>query len=49
MTSAVGSDIDEIRELTINELGEVAGGMFPPGPTVVDVGVFHVAGIIVHD
>ena len=36
MTSAVVSNFDEIRELTIDELDQAGGGMFPPGPTVVD-------------
>jgi hypothetical protein len=47
MTSAAVSDGDEICELTIDELDQAGGGMFPPGPTVVDAGVFHTAGIIV--
>jgi len=46
MTSAAVRDGDEICELTIDELDQAGGGMFPPGPTV-DVGVFHAAGVIV--
>ena len=49
MTDAVVTEGDEICELTIDELDRAGGGMFPPGPTVVDAGVFHVAGIIIHD
>jgi hypothetical protein len=47
MTSAVASNNDEVCELTIDELDQAGGGMFPPGPTVVDAGVFHTPGIIV--
>jgi hypothetical protein len=49
MTDVVVINASEMRELTIDELGEAASGMFPRGPTVVDAGVFHVAGIIVND
>jgi hypothetical protein len=49
MTDVDVTDPSETRELTIDELDEAGGGLFPPGPTVVGDGVFHVAGVIIHD
>jgi hypothetical protein len=61
MTDVVVTNPSEMRELTIAELGQAGGGLYPPGPTVVSsglyppgptvvgAGVFHVAGIIIHE
>ena len=57
MTDDVVTDSSEIDELTVDKLDEAGGGMdpgggrgvFPPGPTVVDLSVFHFAGLIIHD
>jgi hypothetical protein len=49
MTDVGVTNPSEMRELTIDELDEAGGGLFPPGPTLVGPGVFHVFGIIIHD
>ena len=58
MTNVDVTNPSQTRELTIGELDQAGGGLyppgptvvssglFPPGPTVVGAGVFHVAGII---
>jgi hypothetical protein len=61
MTDVHVTNPSQMRELTIDQLGQAGGGLYPPGPTVVSgrlfppgptvVGsdVFHVASIIVPD
>jgi hypothetical protein len=49
MTDVVVTNPSEMRELTIDELDEAGGGLFPPGPSLAGAGLFQVAGIIVHD
>jgi len=49
MSEIVTSDAKAIRELTIDELEEAGGGKFPPGPTLVDIVIFPVAGVPIHD
>jgi hypothetical protein len=50
MANAVMINSDEIRELTNDELDEAGGGERPPSdPHLVGSGVFHVAGIIIHE
>jgi hypothetical protein len=34
------NSFSETRELTIDELGQAGGGLYPPGPTVVSSGLF---------
>ena len=45
MTSAVISDIHEIRELSIDELGEAGGGLSATGWVVVGVAAGFVLGL----
>jgi hypothetical protein len=47
MTDVVVTSSGEMRELTLDELGQAGGGMFPPGPTLASAGVCHVAGIVI--
>jgi hypothetical protein len=49
ITNLVVTNPSEIRELTIDELDRAGGGIFPPGPSAVDVGIFHAAGVIIQD
>jgi len=49
ISEIVTSDANAIRELTIDELEEAGGGKFPPGPTLVDIVIFPVAGVPIHD
>jgi hypothetical protein len=48
VTDVVVTNPSELRELTIDELDVAGGGVYPPGPTLVGSGVFHVFGIIVN-
>jgi hypothetical protein len=49
ITHLVVTNPSEIRELTIDELDQAGGGIFPPGPTAVDAGIFHATGVIIQD
>jgi hypothetical protein len=44
-TDVIVPNASEMRELTPDELGEAAGGMFPPGPTAVSPDILVVTGL----